>query len=63
MRFGHVDAQIAGYGCRTGEGDLTFTLDGYKLKGSRVLVRTRGYARADQKSAGPSWLLIKRKDE
>ena len=26
------------------KGDLKFTLDGYKLKGSWVLVRTRGYA-------------------
>ncbi len=43
------------------KGDLKFTLDGYKLKGSWVLVRTRGYggARAD----GKSWLLIKHRDE
>ena len=41
------------------KGDLKFTLDGYKLKGSWVLVRTRGYG----DSSKPSWLLIKHKDE
>jgi bifunctional non-homologous end joining protein LigD len=51
-----VDAALA-------KGDLKFTLDGYKLKGSWVLVRTRGYARDGQKSTVPSWLLIKHKDE
>jgi bifunctional non-homologous end joining protein LigD len=42
------------------KGDLKFTLDGYKLKGSWVLVRTGG------KWAGTgtrSWLLIKHKDD
>ncbi len=44
------------------KGDLKFTLDGFKLKGSWVLVRTRGYggSRSDGKS---SWLLIKHRDE
>lgn len=51
-----VDAALA-------KGDLKFKLDGYKLKGSWVLVRTRGYAREGQKSQGPSWLLIKHRDE
>jgi bifunctional non-homologous end joining protein LigD len=37
------------------KGDLKFTLDGYKLKGSWVLVRTRG--------DGRSWLLIKHRDD
>ena len=42
------------------KGDLKFTLDGYKLKGSWVLVRTGGrYGSGD----GRSWLLIKHKDE
>ena len=45
------------------KGDLKFTLDGYKLKGSWVLVRTRGYAREGEKSTKPSWLLIKHRDE
>ena len=51
-----VDAGLA-------KGDLKFTIDGYKLKGSWVLVRTRGYGRDGGKSSGPSWLLIKHKDE
>jgi bifunctional non-homologous end joining protein LigD len=42
------------------KGDLKFTLDGYKLKGSWVLVRTRGYG---DTSSGESWLLIKHRDE
>jgi bifunctional non-homologous end joining protein LigD len=43
------------------KGDLKFTLDGYKLKGSWVLVRTKGggWGGGD----GRSWLLIKHKDE
>jgi bifunctional non-homologous end joining protein LigD len=45
------------------KGDLKFRLDGYKLKGSWVLVRTRGYARQGEKPSGPSWLLIKHRDE
>src|SRR5215471_14761107 len=42
------------------KGDLKFTLEGYKLKGSWVLVRTKG------KWAGGgdrSWLLIKHRDD
>jgi bifunctional non-homologous end joining protein LigD len=40
------------------KGDLKFTLYGKKLRGSWVLVRTRGYgSRADK-----SWLLIKHRD-
>ena len=42
------------------KGDLKFTLDGYKLKGSWVLVRTGGrYPGGSDRS----WLLIKHKDE
>jgi bifunctional non-homologous end joining protein LigD len=54
-----VDAALA-------KGDLKFTLDGFKLKGSWVLVRTRGYGggRGGGKSEGKSsWLLIKHRDE
>jgi bifunctional non-homologous end joining protein LigD len=42
------------------KGDFKFKLNGVKLKGSWVLVRTRGYA-----SNGPSrsWLLIKHRDD
>src|SRR4030095_14762711 len=46
------------------KGDLKFTLDGYKLKGSWVLVRTRGYAsKYGDTSGGRSWLLVKHRDE
>jgi bifunctional non-homologous end joining protein LigD len=38
------------------KGDLKFKLDGYKLKGSWVLVRTKG-------GEGRSWLLIKHRDD
>src|SRR5437763_478038 len=38
------------------KGDLKFTLDGYKLKGSWVLVRTKGKWAGD---GDRSWLLIK----
>ena len=41
------------------KGDLKFTLHGKKLKGSWVLVRTRGYGRSSDKS----WLLIKHRDQ
>jgi bifunctional non-homologous end joining protein LigD len=42
-------------------GDLKFTLDGYKLKGSWVLVRTKGWGSGT--SDGRSWLLIKHRDD
>ncbi len=46
------------------KGDLKFTLDGYKLKGSWVLVRTRGYGDRGGRSDGKtSWLLIKHRDD
>lgn len=41
------------------KGDFKFRLDGFKLKGSWAMVRTRGYG----DSGKPSWLLIKHKDE
>jgi bifunctional non-homologous end joining protein LigD len=47
-----VDAALA-------KGDLKISLQGKKLKGSWVLVRTHGYGRAD----GKSWLLIKHRDQ
>ena len=40
-------------------GDLKFSLHGTKLKGSWVLVRTRGYPAS---SGRPAWLLIKHRD-
>ena len=47
------------------KGDLKFTLDGYKLKGSWVLVRTGGRYSGARAGAGDgrSWLLIKHRDE
>jgi bifunctional non-homologous end joining protein LigD len=54
------------------KGDLKFTLDGYKLKGSWVLVRTRGWGSSSRRggssdpsgdSGKTSWLLIKHKDD
>jgi bifunctional non-homologous end joining protein LigD len=41
------------------KGELKFTLYGAKLKGSWVLVRTRGYGNPNRKS----WLLIKHRDQ
>ncbi len=40
------------------KGELKFTLNGKKLKGSWVLVRTRGYGGSTKES----WLLIKHRD-
>jgi bifunctional non-homologous end joining protein LigD len=53
-----VDAALA-------KGDLKFTLDGYKLKGSWVLVRTGGRWGGSYGGAqgAKSWLLIKHRDE
>lgn len=48
-----VDAALA-------KGDLKFALHGKKLKGSWVLVRTRGFGSSSGKS---SWLLIKHRDQ
>jgi bifunctional non-homologous end joining protein LigD len=46
------------------KGDLKFTLDGYKLKGSWVLVRTGGRWGSRGSGGGDrSWLLIKHKDD
>ncbi len=46
-----VDAALA-------KGELKFTLNGKKLKGSWVLVRTKGYGGSKRES----WLLIKHRD-
>jgi bifunctional non-homologous end joining protein LigD len=40
------------------KGEIKFNLNGAKLKGSWVLVRTRVFGRSDR----PSWLLIKHRD-
>src|SRR5688572_9832788 len=45
------------------KGDLKFTLDGYKLKGSWVLVRTGGRYAGSRGGGERSWLLIKHRDD
>ena len=45
------------------KGDLKFTLDGYKLKGSWVLVRTSGRYAGARGGGDRSWLLIKHRDD
>ncbi|MGH9371994.1 MAG: DNA polymerase ligase N-terminal domain-containing protein [Vicinamibacterales bacterium] len=45
------------------KGDLKFTLDGYKLKGSWVLVRTGGRYGSQSGGGARSWLLIKHNDD
>ncbi len=52
-----VDAALA-------KGDLKITLDGFKLKGSWVLVRTGGHWGSKSRGGDArSWLLIKHKDD
>jgi bifunctional non-homologous end joining protein LigD len=53
--------EVEDVGAALKKGDLKFTLDGYKLKGSWVLVRTKGGWSAG--GADRSWLLIKHRDE
>jgi bifunctional non-homologous end joining protein LigD len=45
------------------KGDLKFTLDGFKLKGSWVLVRTGGRYGGRGGQPDRSWLLIKHRDD
>jgi bifunctional non-homologous end joining protein LigD len=45
------------------KGDLKITLHGFKLKGSWVLVRTRGWGGGSSGGSARSWLLIKHRDE
>jgi bifunctional non-homologous end joining protein LigD len=45
------------------KGDLKFTLDGFKLKGSWVLVRTGGRYASRGGQPERSWLLIKHRDD
>jgi bifunctional non-homologous end joining protein LigD len=53
---GTWESEVADVGAALKKGDLKIRLDGYKLKGSWALVRTRG-------GDGRSWLLIKHRDE
>src|SRR5213594_2385956 len=45
------------------KGDLKFTLNGYKLNGSWVLVRTGGRYAGARGGGDRTWLLIKHRDE
>jgi bifunctional non-homologous end joining protein LigD len=65
---GTWEPEVADIGAALAKGDLKFRLNGYKLKGSWVLVRTRsagprgGFDGAVQDESR-SWLLIKHRDE
>ena len=54
--FDDVDAALK-------KGDLKFTLNGYKLKGSWVLVRTGGRYAGARGGGDRTWLLIKHRDD
>ena len=54
---------VADVDAALGKGDLKFTLNGFKLKGSWVLVRTAGRYAGARGADGRSWLLIKHRDE
>ncbi len=56
--YGTWTAESPDIGAALAKGELKFTLDGFKLKGSWALVRTKGYG----DSGKPSWLLIKHRD-
>lgn len=53
--------EVADVNAALARGDLKFRLDGYKLKGSWALVRTRGFG--SRGADGRSWLLLKHKDD
>ncbi len=65
MGPGHLDARESNdVDAALKKGDLKFTLDGYKLKGSWVLVRTGGRWGSRREAAkARSWLLIKHRDD
>jgi bifunctional non-homologous end joining protein LigD len=52
--------EVSDVGAALKVGELKFTLHGRKLKGSWVLVRTRGFGGNPRRSA---WLLIKHRDQ
>ncbi len=58
-------SEVADIDAALKKGDLKFTLDGYKLKGSWVLVRTGGRYPGSRSEPGGarSWLLIKHRDD
>jgi bifunctional non-homologous end joining protein LigD len=61
---GTWEPEVADVEAALTKGDLKLRLNGYKLKGSWALVRTRGFTRGGASADGtPSWLLIKHRDE
>ena len=60
---GRWKPEVADVDAALKKGDLKFTLDGYKLKGSWVLVRTGGRFGGSSAGDGRSWLLIKHRDD
>ena len=58
-----MDAGVDDVDAALKKGDLKFTLDGYKLKGSWVLVRTGGRCGSSRRRRPRSWLLIKHRDD
>src|SRR5713226_4214219 len=55
--------QVADVDAALKKGDLKFTLNGYKLKGSWVLVRTGGRYAGARAGGSNTWLLIKHRDD
>jgi len=55
--------EVDDVGAALKKGDLKFTLNGYKLKGSWVLVRTGGRYPGARGGGDRSWLLIKHRDD
>ena len=54
--------EVADVGAALAKGDLKFSLDGYKLKGSWALVRIRDRDGTPPAQRGRNWLLIKHAD-
>ncbi len=54
--------EVDDVGAALEKGDLKFSLDGYKLKGSWALVRTRDRPGTAPRQRGRNWLLIKHAD-
>jgi bifunctional non-homologous end joining protein LigD len=59
---GTWEPELADVSASLAKGDLKFRLQGHKLKGSWVLVRTSGRGRSGY-GDGRSWLLIKHRDD
>ena len=60
--YGTWSPEVGDVGEALDKGDLKFALDGYKLKGSWALVRTRDRPDTSPSQRGKSWLLIKHRD-